>query len=129
MARKLAGIALLVGVAGFSFGACIQEPSVEESEETATDSDEVKGGKKCKSPTRSYVSHSPTECQAVKFYCEAGVAFFDSCGCGCDTAPVGEPCGASTCGADEVCCNASCGICTPPGWFCTQQVCGDAEPI
>jgi hypothetical protein len=34
-----------------------------------------------------------------------------------------QACGASTCPVGEVCCNASCGICTEPGGFCTQQEC------
>lgn len=40
----------------------------------------------------------------------------------------GEACGPATCRAGEVCCNESCGICTKPGGFCTQQVCGEPEP-
>lgn len=35
----------------------------------------------------------------------------------------GEPCGTVKCATDEVCCNASCGVCTPPGGVCTQQFC------
>ena len=35
----------------------------------------------------------------------------------------GEACGDVTCGRGEVCCNASCGICTKPGGACTQQAC------
>lgn len=36
----------------------------------------------------------------------------------------GVPCGDSVChGRRNTCCNASCGICTEPGGFCTQQVC------
>ncbi|HMI90595.1 MAG TPA: hypothetical protein VK509_04490 [Polyangiales bacterium] len=42
---------------------------------------------------------------------------------GDDTA--GVKCGARTCGAGLVCCNASCGVCTAPGMFCTQQGCDD----
>jgi hypothetical protein len=38
-------------------------------------------------------------------------------------APAGEACGPTTCAAGQVCCNASCGICTDPGMFCTQQAC------
>ena len=34
-----------------------------------------------------------------------------------------QPCGSATCGAGTVCCNASCGVCTKPGFFCTQQAC------
>ena len=32
-------------------------------------------------------------------------------------------CGASVCGEGMVCCNASCGVCTPPDGVCTQQAC------
>lgn len=35
----------------------------------------------------------------------------------------GPSCGPSTCAAGDVCCNESCGICTPPGGMCTQQFC------
>jgi hypothetical protein len=38
--------------------------------------------------------------------------------------PAGVPCGSVTCPTDQVCCNASCGICTPPGNFCIQIACG-----
>ncbi len=41
----------------------------------------------------------------------------------------GEPCGPKTCPAGEVCCNPSCGICTPPGGFCTQNLCGDTSAV
>jgi len=39
--------------------------------------------------------------------------------------PRREPvqCGAVTCGRGQVCCNESCGICTKPGGFCTEQFC------
>lgn len=43
-------------------------------------------------------------------------------------APGGEPCGAIKCAANEVCCNQSCGICTPAGGVCTQQFC-EPEPV
>lgn len=32
-------------------------------------------------------------------------------------------CGISTCAKGKVCCNSSCGVCTAPGMFCTQQAC------
>jgi hypothetical protein len=41
----------------------------------------------------------------------------------CVTAPAGEPCGSTTCPSGQVCCNASCGICTPPGYSCIQLAC------
>jgi hypothetical protein len=34
-----------------------------------------------------------------------------------------ETCGNTVCPAGQTCCNASCGICTPPGWACTQIAC------
>lgn len=84
-------------------------------------------GNACKDPNRQYVATSPEECQLVKFFCAEGTPFFDDCGCGCDTSTAtATPCGTSTCGAGQYCCNASCGICAPEGGVCTQQVC---EPI
>jgi hypothetical protein len=35
-----------------------------------------------------------------------------------------QQCGTTTCGEGTVCCNASCGICTPPGGGCAGIVCG-----
>lgn len=43
----------------------------------------------------------------------------------------GPACGDKTCAPGTVCCNASCGICTPPGDVCTQQACeptGECPP-
>lgn len=37
----------------------------------------------------------------------------------------GTPCGPTTCPEGQVCCNESCGICTPPGGSCIQIFCGD----
>lgn len=36
-------------------------------------------------------------------------------------------CGAATCPEGQICCNPSCGICTPPDGMCTQQFC-DGPP-
>ena len=36
----------------------------------------------------------------------------------------GERCGPKTCAVGEVCCNESCGICTPPDGACIQLFCG-----
>ena len=41
--------------------------------------------------------------------------------------PPQVPCGLVGCAAGEVCCNASCGICTPPGGTCTNKICGRPE--
>jgi hypothetical protein len=35
----------------------------------------------------------------------------------------GVTCGNKTCASGDVCCNESCGICTPPDGVCTQQIC------
>lgn len=74
-------------------------------------------------PSKTWVSKDATACMTIRYFCAEGTMFSDECGCGCQ---LGEPCGAKTCGAGQVCCNASCGICTEPGGFCTQQVCEPA---
>ena len=62
-------------------------------------------------------------------YCEFGnVLGPDGCPtCACNPAPQPVQCGANTCAAGEECCNASCGICVPPGGVCTQQACAPAD--
>jgi hypothetical protein len=49
----------------------------------------------------------------------AGISIQDTGECG----PKGEPCGAVVCAKGLTCCNASCGICVPPGDMCTQEAC------
>ncbi|TLD15716.1 uncharacterized protein PgNI_00753 [Pyricularia grisea] len=39
----------------------------------------------------------------------------------------GVACGKNTCAAGEVCCNSSCGICTPPDGACIMMFCGDSQ--
>ncbi len=73
--------------------------------------------------TKSYISRDPDQCAAIHFLCVEGmVPFFDECGCGCEVAS-GEACGPSTCAPGLVCCNESCGICTPPDGVCIQIAC------
>ncbi len=48
--------------------------------------------------------------------------------CVADGGGEGVACGKGTCAAGDVCCNESCGVCTPPGGACTQQVCIDPGP-
>jgi hypothetical protein len=43
--------------------------------------------------------------------------------CNCVPENQGVSCGRKTCPAGQVCCNASCGICTPPGGVCIQIEC------
>jgi len=45
-----------------------------------------------------------------------------------DGGEVGVECGKNTCAVGEVCCNESCGICTPPDGACIELYCGDPEP-
>lgn len=59
-----------------------------------------------------------------------GTTYGNACMAGCagvSIAHKGEcgaiSCGPNTCTDGLVCCNASCGICTKPGMFCTQQAC------
>jgi hypothetical protein len=40
----------------------------------------------------------------------------------------GVQCGKTVCEAGMVCCNASCGICTPPGGVCIQLACEEEPP-
>jgi len=71
----------------------------------------------------NYVSRDANQCAAIRFLCADGnEPFFNECGCGCRPTP-GEACGPVECGSGEVCCNSSCGICTAPDGFCTQQIC------
>jgi hypothetical protein len=49
----------------------------------------------------------------------AGVSVRHNGECGA----AGETCGKVVCEKGLECCNASCGICVPPGGACTQQVC------
>ncbi|HYO68258.1 MAG TPA: hypothetical protein VEU33_19475 [Archangium sp.] len=65
-----------------------------QSENTSTESDtstvqqQEAEKKKCdyNDPNRFYAARSPEECAAVTFICVEGqTAFFDQCGCGCET--------------------------------------------
>ncbi|KAK3392685.1 hypothetical protein B0H63DRAFT_456392 [Podospora didyma] len=43
--------------------------------------------------------------------------------------PPRKQCGPTLCAVGDVCCNSSCGICTKPGGFCTQQFCEPKPPL
>jgi hypothetical protein len=45
---------------------------------------------------------------------------------GSGTTTDGVACGPTACPKGQICCNKSCGICTPPDGFCTQQLCETA---
>lgn len=121
------------GIAGFpcpGSGACVDDPR--------DDCDPTQGGADC---------GGICECQALGL-CVEGSRWDSSplvCGCVPDEDPCdrvrcragtqcvvqdgsascigGGECGETTCGAGQVCCNASCGICTPPGHACIQIAC------
>ena len=84
-------------------------------------------GDGCDKPGRKYMAKTADKCARIRYFCEPGfVAFHDACGCGCEpdsTPPNGQPCRDKVCGADQFCCNPSCGICAPLGGACTQQIC------
>src|SRR5207302_1784957 len=41
---------------------------------------------------------------------------------------MGQTCGPTTCGTDQYCCNASCGVCAPIGGACPQVACASCGP-
>lgn len=64
----------------------------------------------------------PTACAAVR--CMSGTRCVEEAGTArCVPEEGGVPCGSAVCAAGQVCCNASCGICTEPGGVCIQQAC------
>jgi hypothetical protein len=63
----------------------------------------------------------PVQCFAQP--CAGKVARCEDGRCVAKRAPAGEKCGPKVCGQGQVCCNSSCGICTPPDGACTQQAC------
>lgn len=74
---------------------------------------------------------SPQVCSCVKPV-EDPCALIDCRSGAICTVQNGEPicvsngsweCGPSVCAAGQVCCNESCGVCTPPDGACTQQAC------
>ena len=112
-------LASLCFVCFLALGACAvgqDEGSVDQVQQEAT------GGKLCL---------SSDECNAC-FYCttETGDCLSPP---NCKNQPClavcygrcakGSPCGDTLCHQGLECCNASCGICTEPGGYCTQQIC------
>jgi hypothetical protein len=93
--------------------------------------DDVRDGK----PNIPKACTSSADCGATRFCtvesgvcnpppgCDPGEVCPAVCYGTCEPKPVGPRCGNVVCGAGEECCNASCGICVPPGGLCTQQLC------
>ncbi|KAL1897492.1 hypothetical protein Cpir12675_002348 [Ceratocystis pirilliformis] len=64
-------------------------------------------------------------CEVVK--CRSGFechVYGDEAKC---VAVGGSQCGTVWCPGNMSCCNASCSVCVPPDFMCTQQFCGDIE--
>ncbi|HVZ34513.1 MAG TPA: hypothetical protein VG963_18920 [Polyangiaceae bacterium] len=64
-------------------------------------------------------------CGPNNLLCVRGTHWDGSPGvCACvPDAPSGVPCGSNVCPTGQYCCNASCGICAPPGFACIQIAC------
>jgi hypothetical protein len=65
----------------------------------------------CGSDGKTYGNACMARCAAVT------IAHEGECGA------AGPRCGDTVCASGTVCCNASCGICTPPGGACIQLAC------
>jgi hypothetical protein len=123
------------GIAGFPCpgeGTCVDDPS--------DDCDPQQGGAdcgglcvcphfgKCETGERWDSSEEVCACVADVNPCAAVLCLEGSVcvvqnGAGVCVPFEGEACGDVTCGPGLVCCNASCGICTPPGFACIQIAC------
>jgi len=66
---------------------------------------------------------NPVNCFAAPCAVTSNVAACVKGQCTAVAPPSGVACGSKTCASGEVCCNASCGICTPPGYACIQIAC------
>jgi hypothetical protein len=66
---------------------------------------------------------NPVQCFADPCSVSTDVAACVNGQCVAQPAPTGVQCGTKTCANGDVCCNASCGICTPPGYSCIQLAC------
>jgi len=71
--------------------------------------------------SRMSLAAAQSGCVTVCATCKPNVACPDLCRIECP--PGVTPCGPTVCRHNQECCNESCGICTPPGGVCTQQIC------
>ena len=71
------------------------------------------------------VGNCGTRCNSLAL-CVEGY-HWDETACACLPDGGGQKCGKSHCGAGQVCCNDSCGICTEPGGFCIQLFCSPTD--
>ncbi len=88
MKTALSSLVVLAAVLGAGCGVTEQEAGNPQTQVSALE--ETAEKKKCdyNDPTRRYAARDPNECAAVTFIClEDETAFFDECGCGCETTP------------------------------------------
>lgn len=101
------------GFAGFpcpGLGECVDDPG--------DDCDPQNGGADCGGICKC--TAGPT------VLCQTGMPWNPDphvCACAAPPDSGGQACGKVTCGKDQVCCNSSCGICTPKGGACIQIAC------
>jgi hypothetical protein len=94
--------------------ACVDDPS--------DDCDPKNGGADCGGIC---VPRTPNPCATV--LCQTGTQCVVKDGQPICVPRGGPTCGSNVCPAGQVCCNASCGICTPPGGACIQVICDQAK--
>jgi hypothetical protein len=107
---KIACLSLLVAV--FAVGCAFSSDPQQPDESTASQSSELKGGCHVVCPVKC---HPGEMCPMI------------ACLKVCPKSDGTVACGPTNCLSGEVCCNQSCGICTPAGGVCTQQMCVLAE--
>jgi hypothetical protein len=93
---------------------CVDDPS--------DDCDPKNGGADCGGIC---VPEAPNPCATV--LCQTGTQCVVKDGQPVCVPNGGPTCGSNVCPAGQVCCNASCGICTPPDGACIQIVCDAAK--
>ena len=71
--------------------------------------------------TCACVPDTVSACAAM--FCPVGTNCIEQDGEGYCVSDGTLACGTATCGEGSVCCNPSCGICTPPGHACIQIAC------
>lgn len=95
-------------------GECVDDPS--------DDCDPNNGGADCGGICKCMSGATVLCAQGTEWNADPNV-----CACvppgGGSGGTLGEKCGMNTCPADQTCCNASCGICAPPGGGCIQIAC------
>jgi hypothetical protein len=124
--------ALFVGVfASFlAIAGCAVDTAAPDQGESIEQTGEAAGGKSCTSSAgcnaHQYCTTEDGDCFSA---CRPGQPCIAVCTgvCKRQTAQAGEACGSTICPSGQVCCNASCGICTEPGGVCIQLACVDEE--